>query len=122
MSKVKRISIAAAASAATVALIFAVLTVYPVPVVGGLLVAAGFPLGVLIVFITPDSFIRELAPSGGPDAVAWAFAIGALITWFVIFLGLWYIALKRMRSNSALVSDTYSSPLRAQGGAAQRGR
>jgi hypothetical protein len=122
MSTGKRISAAAVASAATVAVIFGALTIYPIPAVGGVFVAAGFPLGALIVLVTPDSFIRELAPSGGPDAVAWAFAIGALITWFVLFLGLWYAILRRMRSNSALLTDTSTSPLRAQRGAAKRER
>ena len=121
MSRLKRISIAAAASAATVALISCVLTVFQVPAVGGVLVVVGLPLGALIVLVTPDDFIRELAPSGGPDAVGWAVALGALITWFVIFLGLWYVGLRRMRSNSALLTDTYNSPLRAQRGAAKRG-
>jgi len=122
MSRGKRISIAAVAAAATVAVIFAVLTIYPIPAVGGVFVAVGFPLGMLIVLITPHSFIHELAPSGGPDAVGWAFAIGALITWFVICLGLWYLILRRMRSNNALLTDTYTSPLRARPGAANRER
>jgi hypothetical protein len=122
MSRVKRISAAVIASAATVALVAGVLTIYPSPAVGAAFVAVGFPLGALIVLITPDSFIREIAPSGGPDAVGWAFGIGALITWFAIFLGLWYVILRRMRSNTALLTDTSTSPLRAQHGAAKRER
>lgn len=122
MSTGKRIGVAALASAATVALVFGVLTIYPIPAVGGVFVVVGMPLGALILLITPDSFIRELAPQGGPDAVGWAFAIGALTTWFAIFLGVWYVVLRRMRSNTALLTDTSASPLRAQHGAANRER
>ena len=99
MSKLRRISTAAVASAATVGLIFGVLTIYPVPIVGGVFAAAGFPLGALIFHLTPDSVIHDIAPSGGPDAVAWAIAFGALVTWFLVFLALWMLVLRRMRSN-----------------------
>ena len=122
MSRGKRISAAAVASAATIALLFGALTIYPIPGVGGVFVAVGFPLGELILLFTPESFIRELAPQGGPDAVGWAFAIGALTTWFAIFLGVWYLVLRRVRSNTALLTDTSTSPLRAQHGAANRER
>jgi hypothetical protein len=74
---------------------------YPIPAIGRVFVSVGIPLGYLIVEATPDSFLHELAPQGGPDAVAWAFAIGALLTWFVLFFAVCFIAIGRMRSNSA---------------------
>jgi len=125
MPTARRISIAAAASAATVALVFGALTIYPMPTIGGVFVVVGFPLGALILHVTPDSFIRELAPSGGPDAVGWAFAIGALIIWFVVFLGVWFAILRHMRSNSTPHTDARGSAVPDQppsGRAGERGR
>jgi hypothetical protein len=121
MFTAKRMSVAAAASAVTVALIFGALTIYPIPIVGGVFVAAGFPLGALILHVTPDSFIRELAPSGGPDAVGWAFGLGALVTWFVVFLGLWFVILRHMRSNSTPHTDARASTVSNQASSARAG-
>jgi hypothetical protein len=56
-----RISIAAAASALVVAIVFTLLAVYPIPPVGGAFLTVGKPLGHLILEFAPDSFIGALA-------------------------------------------------------------
>ncbi len=125
MSVAKRILIAVAASAVTVGVVFSLLTIFPIPVVGGAFVAVGFPLGILIFEATPERFVRELAAQGGPDAVSWAIALGTLITWFALCFGLWFLALRRKRSNSTPHSDARSSALLDQpppARAGERGR
>ena len=109
MSTIRRLSAAAAASVVSVAAIFALLAVYPISTVGPFFIAVGFPLGELIFRAAPESFIRELAPQGGPDAVGWAIALGTLFTWFVLFLPVWFVVLGRMRSNSTLHPDARAS-------------
>jgi hypothetical protein len=98
MSTAGRISIAAAASALTVGIVFALLAVYPTPPIGRAFLAVGRPLAHFILEFAPDSFIRALAPQGGPDAVAWAIALGTFLTWFVPFFGLAFVLLGRLRS------------------------
>ena len=93
LSRAGRIAIAAAASALTVALIFTLLTRVSIPPIGRPFLAVGTPLGQLILEFAPDSFIRMLAPQGGPDAVAWALALGSIVTWFALFFALWFFAL-----------------------------
>ena len=88
-------------AAALVGAAYLLLDVLPYPILGRVFVAAGFPLGYLIFEATPSSFIHDLAPSGGPDAIAWAIAIGTLLTWFALFFAVCFIAIGRMRSNSA---------------------
>jgi hypothetical protein len=95
-----RISLAAAASALTVAIVFALLAVYPIPPIGRAFLAVGKPLGHLILEFAPDSFIGALAPQGGPDAVAWSIALGTFLTWLVPVFGLAYVLVGRMRSDS----------------------
>ena len=105
MTTTKRAFAAAGASAATVAIAFALLTVYPLPTIGGAFIVVGLPLAQLIFWAAPDSFIRELAPQGGPDAFGWAAALGAICTWLFLFFGLWFFVLGRMRSNSTVERD-----------------
>jgi hypothetical protein len=97
MSTAGRISIAAATAALTVALIFALLVVYPIPAVGQAFVLAGYPVGKAILEFAPDAFIRTMAPEGGPEAVGWAIAFGTFSTWFVVFFGVWFFLLGRLR-------------------------
>jgi hypothetical protein len=125
MSTTGRISIAAAASAAIVGIAFILLAAYPIPAIGRAFLAVGFPLGTLILEFAPDSAIRALAPDGGPDAVAWAIALGTLLTWFVLLFCLLYAALTLMRSNStphpdARASSALNQPPSARAG--ERGR
>ena|SRR6267143_3123180 len=101
MSKIKRVGISAVLAAALVGAVYSLLDVLPYPILGRVFVAAGFPLGYLIFEATSESFIHDLAPSGGPDAIAWAIAIGTLLTWFAFFFAVCFIAIGRMRSNSA---------------------
>src|SRR5882672_3443383 len=112
MSTAKRILVAAAAAAVMVGGIFALPSVYPIPTIGRVFVAVGFPLAYLIVEATPDSFLRELAPQGGPDAVGWAVAISTLLTWFVLLFALWFVVIGRMRSNSTIERDARKSGAR----------
>jgi len=100
MSTAGRISIAVAASALTVGIVFTLLALYPIPLIGSAFLAVGHPLGHLILEFAPDSFIRALAPQGGPDAVAWAIALGTFLTWFVPVFALAFVLLGRKRSNS----------------------
>jgi hypothetical protein len=93
LSKAGRISIAVAASALSVALIFALLAKVSIPLIGRPFLAVGEPLGYLILEFAPDGLLRTFAPQGGPDAVAWAMALGIIATWFVLFFGLWFFAL-----------------------------
>ena len=109
MSTVKRTLIAAAAAAVSVGGIFVFLGVYPIPAIGRAFAAVGFPLAYLIVAATPDSFLREVAPQGGPDAVGWAVAISTLLTWFVLLFALWFVVIGRMRSNPAFESGPPSA-------------
>ena len=95
MSPAGRICIAAAASALTVGLVFALLSKVSIPLIGRPFLAVGEPLGYLILEFAPDGFLRAFAPQGGPDAVAWAMALGIIVTWFVLFFGLWYLVLGR---------------------------
>ncbi len=82
-------------------LIFTLLAVYPIPIISPGFVAVGFKLAYPILDIAPDSLIRAVAPEGGPDAVAWAVALGTFLTWFVVFFVLWFAALGHMRSSNA---------------------
>ena len=97
LSKAGRIVIAAAAAALTVTLVFALLVKVSIPLIGRPFLAVGSPLGYLILEFAPDSFLRALAPQGGPDAVAWAMALGIIVTWYVIFFGLWWAVLRMAR-------------------------
>lgn len=92
---VRRISMALAASVLTVIAIFALLAIYPIPLLSPGFVAVGFPLAYPILAIAPDSFIHALAPEGGPDAVAWAVALGTLLTWSAIFFVPWFFVIGR---------------------------
>jgi hypothetical protein len=94
-------SIAAASSAVTVVVLFTLLAVYPIPILSPAFVAVGFPLAYPILEVAPDSLVRAVAPQGGPEAVAWAVALGTFLAWFVVFFGLWFVVLGRMRSNRA---------------------
>ena len=105
MTTAKRALTAVVASAATVAAVFALLAVYPIPAIGALFVGVGLSLAQVIFAAAPDSFVRELAPQGGPDAFGWAAALGAIGTWFVAFFGVWFVVLGRMRSNSTPHTD-----------------
>jgi hypothetical protein len=98
MSGIRRTFMAMGASVLTVIIIFTLLAVYPIPVLSPTFVAVGFPLAYPILEIVPDSFIHALAPGGGPDAVAWAVAVGTFITWSAIFFVLWFVVFGRMRS------------------------
>jgi hypothetical protein len=95
LSRAGRISIAVAGSALTVGLIFTLLAKISIPLIGRPFLAVGEPLGYVILEFAPDAFLRALAPQGGPDAVAWAMALGIIMTWFVLFFGLWYLLLGR---------------------------
>ena len=99
MSIGRRISIAAASSAATVLVLFTLLAVYPVPVLSPAFVAVGFPLAHPILEVAPESLVRAVAPQGGPEAVAWAVALGTFLIWFVVFFGLWLVVLGLLRRN-----------------------
>ena len=105
----KRVCTAVAASAATVAIVFALLAAYPIPAIGGLFVLVGLPLAQVIFAAAPDSFIRELAPKGGPDAFGWAAALGAIGTWFLVLFGVWFFVIGRVRSNSTPHADARST-------------
>ena len=122
MSSTKRTVVAVLAAVLIVAAFFTALTVFPLPTVGRAAVIVGFPLGYVILKLTPEGFFHWLAPEGGPDAVSWAFAASTLVTWFIVVFVVCYFIIGRMRSNSALLTDTYTSPLRAQRGAAKRER
>ena len=100
MSSGGRIAIAVAASALTVALIFALLSKVSIPLIGRPFLAVGEPLGYLILEFAPAGLLRALAPQGGPDAVAWAMALGIMVTWFVLLFGVWFALLGRGRSIS----------------------
>jgi hypothetical protein len=100
MSSAARLSIAAGASAITVLVVFALLALYPVPRIARAFLAVGKPLGHFILEFAPDSVIRMLAPHGGPDAVAWAIAIGTFVTWFVPVFALAFVLLGRVRAKS----------------------
>ena len=121
MSTARRISIAAAASAVSVAVIFTLLTVYPIPTISSAFAAVGFPLGEFIFRAAPDSFVRELAPQGGPDAIGWAMALGALLTWLVLLFAVWFVVLGRMRSNSSPHSDARAKAVLDQPPSARAG-
>ena len=121
MSTARRVSIAAAASAASVAAIFALLTVYPIPTVGAAFAVVGLPLGELIFRAAPNSFVRELAPQGGPDAIGWAMTLGALLTWFALLFAVWFVVLGRMRSNSTPHSDARANAVLDQPPSARAG-
>jgi hypothetical protein len=97
LSRAGRISIAVAGSALTVALIFTLLARISIPLIGRPFLAVGEPLGYFILEFAPAGLLRALAPQGGPDAVAWAMALGIIVTWFVLFFGLWFFALGRRR-------------------------
>lgn len=90
MITARRISLAIAASGLTVLVVFALLAVHPIPVLSPDFVAVGFILASPILDIAPASLVHALAPRGGPDAVAWAVAIGTFLAWFVVFFGLWF--------------------------------
>jgi hypothetical protein len=122
MSGVKRTVIAALLAVVLVAAIFTLLTVFPVPTLGRAAVVIGFPLGYIILKLTPESFFRWLSPGGGPDAVSWAFAISTLLTWYLLVFAVCFLAIGRMRSNTAIDSDTVRSQLRAPHGARHRER
>lgn len=63
------------------------------------------------------TIVQSNAPHyGGTDWVVVSILVGVIASAVVSFV------VTLVRPNSALVSDTYSSPLRAQNGAAQRGR
>jgi hypothetical protein len=66
----------------------------------------------------PDSLLQQLASQHGSPLVA----ASALGTWFLVAWALCFYVVGRVRSNSALLTDTSTSPLRAQRGAAKRGR
>ena len=97
MSIARRISIAAASSAVTVVVLFTLLAVFPIPILSPAFVAVGFPLAYPILEVAPESLVRAVAPQGGPEAVAWAVALGTFVTWFVLFFGLWLVALGLLR-------------------------
>jgi hypothetical protein len=90
-------SIAAASSAVTVAVLFTLLAVYPIPVFSPAFVAVGYPLAYPILEVAPESLVRAVAPQGGPEAVAWAVAAGTFLTWFALFFCLWLVVLGLMR-------------------------
>jgi hypothetical protein len=104
MSTTGRISIAAAAGALTVALVFALLVAYPIPPVGRIFVLVGYPVGQAILEFAPDAFVRALAPEGGPEAVGWAIALGTFSTWFVVFFGVWFFVLGRVSAKGRAAS------------------
>ena len=97
MSLAWRISIAAAVSAVTVLVLFTLLALYPVPVLSPAFVAVGFALAYPILEIAPESLVRVVAAQDGPEAVAWAVALGTFLTWFVVFFGLWFAVLRLLR-------------------------
>lgn len=99
MSIARRISIAAVSSAVTVVVLFTLLAVYPIPIISPAFVAVGYPLAYPILEVAPESLVRAVAPQGGPEAVAWAIALGTFLTWFVLFFGLWFVVLGIVRSN-----------------------
>ena len=90
MHTARRLLISTGASALTVFVIFIVLAVHPIRLLSPDFVAVGFLLASPILDIAPESLIHALAPRGGPDAVAWAVAIGTFLAWFVVFFGLWF--------------------------------
>ena len=93
MSIARRISIAAASSAVTVLVLFTLLAVYPIPVLSPAFVSVGFPLAYPILEVAPERLVHAVAPQGGPEAVAWAVALGTFLIWFVLFFALWLVAL-----------------------------
>jgi len=97
------------------------LNVFPGSILGKLFIAVGFPLGSLIFLATPEGFLRELAPQGGPDAIGWAIAIGALITWFTLFFFMWFVAIALMRSNTTPHADARDMPAHTSGNGARAG-
>jgi hypothetical protein len=97
MSTAGRVAIAAAAAALSVALAFALLGSVSIPLLGRPFLAVGSPLGHLILEFAPDALLRALAPQGGPDAVAWAMALGILATWFALFFAAWFVVFGAMR-------------------------
>ena len=98
MSIARRISIAAASSAVTVVVLFTLLAVFPIPILSPAFVAVGFPLAYPILEVAPESVVRAVAPQGGPEAVAWAIALGTFVTWFVVFFALWLVILGLIHS------------------------
>ncbi len=125
MSNIKRVGISGVLAAALLGAVYSLLDVLPYPILGKVFVAVGFPLGFLIFEATPKSFIHGLAPSGGPDAIAWAIAIGTLLTWFAIFFVVCFIAIGRVRSNPAAHPDArgasqFSPPSQSRAGGRER--
>ena len=121
MTTAKRALMAVGASAATVAIVFALLAVFPVPAIGGLFVVVGLPFAQVILAATPTSFTHELAPQGGPDAVGWAVALGAIGTWFLACFGAWFFVLGRTRSNSTPHTDARVNSVLHQSSSARAG-
>ena len=97
MSIARRLSIAAASSAVTVVVLFTLLAAFPIPILSPAFVAVGFALAYPILELAPEGLVRAVAPQGGPEAVAWAVALGTFLTWFVLFFGLWLVVLGLLR-------------------------
>jgi hypothetical protein len=100
MSVAARAAMAAIAAAATAVVVFMLLAVFPVPAIGRIFLRVGRPVGHLILELAPEAFLKSLAPQGGPEVIAWAFALGALLTWGMVFAAVWYVVLGRLRTKS----------------------
>ena len=111
----KVLAISAAISAAIVALAYVVVMTTSTPL-SHLFLLTGYLVGEALVPFIPESFLRQLASQHGGPLVA----ASALGTWFLVAWGICFYLVWRLRSNSALLTDTSTSPLRAQPGAAKR--
>jgi len=113
----KVLTISAAMSVAFVALAYLVVMTVPTPL-SHLFLLTGYLVGEALVPLIPDSILNQLASQhGGPLVAASALGTWFLVAWAVCFYIVW-----RVRSNNALLTDTSTSPLRAQHGAANRER
>ena len=101
VSNAARLAVAVAGSAATVVVAFMLLALYPVPLVGRFFLRVGRPVGHFMLEFAPDAFLRALAPQGGPEVIAWSFALGAILTWTALLTGAWYVALGHLRTRSS---------------------
>ena len=108
----KRATISAAIAVLLVVTMFAVLAAFPFPPLGRIFMAAGFPLGALLLHLMPESFLHGVVPGGGPDAVGWVFALSTLLTWFIMLFVACFLAMGRMRSNHTVETDARKSSAR----------
>lgn len=92
----------ATVAALLVGLLFGALILFPYPTVGRVVVAAGFPLGELLIRILPSGIFYELAPEGGATVAAFIFGVSSLLTWFLLFWGVCFAIFGHMRSHSLL--------------------